>query len=225
MINDKLLKRLAEIIEQGNIVFSTRIENGGIIETDKLLAFRTAALSFIQRVYGSRSPQYIEFEKHVYDKFSMGHPSVDAIKNGLAQLSVIKDEIAGDWLFTVKGLIGSEIFADFLEMAEYLVAQDYKDAAAVIAGSALEEHLRQLCLKNGIEIVITTGTDVKPKKADSMNSDLSGKDVYNKLDQKAVTTWLDLRNKAAHGKYTEYNKQQVEGMIQAVIEFMARVSL
>ena len=26
--------------------------------------------------------------------------------------------------------------------------------------------------------------------------------VYSTLDQKSVTAWLDLRNKAAHGKFT-----------------------
>ena len=34
-------------------------------------------------------------------------------------------------------------------------------------------------------------------------------DVYNKLDQKSVTSWLDLKNKAAHEKYSEYTKDQV----------------
>ena len=34
-----------------------------------------------------------------------------------------------------------------LEMAEHLLAADYKDAAAVLGGGVLEEHLRQLCKK------------------------------------------------------------------------------
>ncbi len=33
---------------------------------------------------------------------------------------------------------------------------------------------------------------------------------------------IDLRNKAAHGRYDDYNSQQVEFMYQAVSEFMAR---
>ena len=45
---------------------------------------------------------------------------------------------------------------------------------------------------------------------------------YNKLDQKSVTAWLDLRNRAAHGRYEEYTRDQVELMVQAVTEFMAR---
>jgi hypothetical protein len=61
-----------------------------------------------------------------------------------------------------------------------------------------------------------------PKKADLLNAELTKSHVYNNLDQKAVSAWLDLRNKAAHGRYGEYNDKQVENMIQGVTEFMAR---
>lgn len=108
-------------------------------------------------------------------------------------------------------------------MAEHLLTNDYKDAAAVITGSVLEEHLRQLCIKNAIEIEFEQNGEIKSKKADRMNSDLSKADFYNKLDHKSVTTWLDLRNKAAHGKYDVYNKDQVALMLQGITEFMSRV--
>ena len=62
-----------------------------------------------------------------------------------------------------------------------------------------------------------------PRKADRLNADLAKQDAYSKLDQKAITTWLDLRNKAAHGKFDGYNKEQVQQMLQGVTEFMARV--
>jgi glutaredoxin len=34
--------------------------------------------------------------------------------------------------------------------------------------------------------------------------------VYSLLDQKNITAWLELRNKAAHGEYEKYVAQQVE---------------
>jgi len=83
--------------------------------------------------------------------------------------------------------------------------------------------LRQLCIKSSIPTDDPkTG---KPKKADLLNSELAGASIYNKLDQKNVTAWLDLRNKAAHGKYADYNQQQVEFMMQTVTEFMTRNSV
>jgi len=59
-----------------------------------------------------------------------------------------------------------------------------------------------------------------------MNSETAGKaSVYNKLDQKNVTAWLDLRNKAAHGKYDEYTKEHVELLMQGVLNFFTRIAI
>ena len=129
-------------------------------------------------------------------------------------------------MFTVKGLIAAELFADFLEMADHLLQQGYKDPAAVIIGSVLEEHLRQLCNANSISTESKNNKGILiPKKADRLNSDLAKENVYSKLDQKAVTMWLDLRNKAAHGKYDEYTSEQVTNMYSGITEFMARMSI
>ncbi len=78
-----------------------------------------------------------------------------------------------------------------------LLDQHYKDPAAIVTGSVLEAHLRKLCGKHGIAVV---KADATPKKADTLNSELTAAGAYSKLDQKSVTAWLDLRNNAAHGK-------------------------
>jgi hypothetical protein len=109
-------------------------------------------------------------------------------------------------------------------MSEYLLKEGYKDAAAVMIGSTLEEHLRHLCQSNAIPVEVNKGGIPMPKKADLLNSELTASNVYNKLDQKAVTTWLDLRNKAAHGKYSEYTKEQVDLMYHGVINFISRTA-
>ncbi len=147
------------------------------------------------------------------------------VEEGIAIPETIKDEISGGWLFSVKGLVAAEIFADFLEMAQYLLDQGYHTPAAVMAGSVLEEHLRQLCIKNGIDVETGSNGRTVPKRAGRMKDDLARKEVYNKLDQKAVDTWLDLRNSAAHGKDKEYSKEQVGLMLQGITEFLVRVGI
>jgi hypothetical protein len=119
---------------------------------------------------------------------------------------------------TLQEIIHADMFSDFLEMAEYLLAEGYKDPAAVMIGSVLEEHLRKLCEKNNINII----ENDRPKKADRLNNELSAANIYTKLDQKSITAWLDLRNKAAHGKYSEYAKEQVALMLQGIQNFMMR---
>jgi hypothetical protein len=95
-------------------------------------------------------------------------------------------------------------------MSKHLLDQGYKDAAAVIAGSSLEAHLRQLCAKAGVDTDTEAGS---PKKADRLNAELAGAEVYAKGDQKNVTAWLDLRNDAAHGHYDRYQGGQVALLI------------
>jgi len=120
-------------------------------------------------------------------------------------------------------LAHADVFADFLDMAQHLLDANYKDASAVIAGSSLEAHLRALCTKNSIDLEATkTGGEKTAKKADTLNSDLAASGVYDKLEQKTVTAWLDLRNKAAHGKYDAYDAAQVSLLVAGVREFIRR---
>lgn len=137
-------------------------------------------------------------------------------------LQALKEDIEEGYLWNVNELIHADIFTDFIEMAKYLLETGYKDPAAVLVGGVLEEHLRKLCLKNGIKIEIQKGGRTEFKQASLMNDELKGANVYANLEHKNVIAWLDLRNKAAHGKYLEYNNTQVENMLSGVRDFVTR---
>lgn len=190
---------------------------GGVYVDGMVFAqFRSAVLSFIKNVFGDEHPYYKDFDRGCKDINSY------ECEKGKGILQAIKKEIDGGWLFTLKNLVTAEVFSDFLEMAKYLLEQNYKDPAAVMIGSVLEEHLRQLCLINAIQVDALKNEKMVFKKADQLNSDLATQNIYNKLDQKNVTAWLDLRNKAAHGKYNEYLQTQVELMYSGVLDFITR---
>ncbi len=55
-----------------------------------------------------------------------------------------------------------------------------------------------------------------------MNADRAKIGVYSKLDQKNITAWLDLRNKAVRGNYSEYSKEQVTLLINGIRDFITR---
>lgn len=219
-----LIKRIDELIEHGSAVLKTRFRDGEMYPVDHvsspaMVSFRSVCLSFIERVYGENHPHFVEFRARTDGSY------LSDAERAIAFLHAIRSEISGGWLFTLKGLVAAELFSDFLEMAEHLLATGYKDPAAVMSGSVLEEHLRQLCVKHGLDVEEVKDERVVPIKADRLNANLARKDVYTKLDQKLITAWLDLRNKAAHGKYEEYTSEQVRQLISGVTEFMVRVSL
>jgi hypothetical protein len=217
---DDLVRRADELLQEGQKVLASAQSGdfGAWVNNGLMAGYRSACLSFIEMVYGTSHSHYKHFEKIV----TQSTPS-DA-EAALGIIRTISTELAGGWLVRTRQLVTAEVFADFLEMAEYLLSEDYKDAAAVIAGSALEEHLRQLCVSNGIEVTREVDGKPRPKKADLLNAELAKADVYNKLDQKAVTMWLDLRNKAAHGHYDDFTGEQVGTMLSGVTEFMARMT-
>jgi hypothetical protein len=184
----------------------------------EVVRFVTRARAAVHRIAGQSSVYAKQCEEIVGKG---GYPGYLA-RHLAGVLESLKTDVSLGYLESQKELIHGEVFADFLEMAQHLLDEGYKDAAAVIAGSSLEAHLRLLCEKNGISTEMASGSGVGAKKAERLNTDLAGASVYSKLDQKNVTAWLDLRNKAAHGLYAEYSSPQVALLILGVRDFMVR---
>jgi hypothetical protein len=121
-------------------------------------------------------------------------------------------------LQTLEELIHSDVSGDYLQQADALLRAGYKDPAIVLAGSVLEQHLRQLATKYGITI-FAGGVW---KKADRLNADLAKAGVYGKTEQKAVTALLGRRNEAAHGEYGLYTAQDARLMLDQIQGMLAR---
>ncbi|HKC00834.1 MAG TPA: hypothetical protein VKD23_18775 [Terriglobales bacterium] len=216
-----LERRIDQLVAQaGTALRNSRIGQYSHIpamEVEEWAALRAAGLAFIESTFGREHSYYIEFDKKARDSWESSG------KYALGILTAVRDQIKGGWVETTKGLVSAEVFADFLEMAEHLLEQKYKDPAAVMVGSVLEEHLRQVCAAASLPVEDLSHGKIVPRKADSLNADLAKVGKYSKLDQKQVTAWLDLRNKAAHGKYSEYANEQVVLMLAGVRDFVSRV--
>jgi len=180
----------------------------------------TRIKAIVKRITGNDS-EYYKRIKEIFVKYDKLNDYIK-LKPLKGVLDGLYQDLKAGYLKSFSELIHADIFSDYIEMAEYLLEEGYKDPAAVITGSTLEEHLRKLCIKNGINIEIMSSGKLRPKKADAINSELAKQGVYNKLEQKSVTAWLDLRNKAAHGKYSEYNENQVKQLIIGVRDFIVR---
>src|SRR5204862_4943857 len=91
----------------------------------------------------------------------------EILPNRVGALRALRRDYEAGFLTRVQSLVRAELFVDFLEMAEHLLQQGYKDPAAVLIGSVLEEHLRALCSVRGIPCDVAG----KAQKAESMNGD------------------------------------------------------
>ncbi|HAH49674.1 MAG TPA: DUF4145 domain-containing protein, partial [Planctomycetaceae bacterium] len=126
------------------------------------------------------------------------------------------DDMRGGYLVGMKELVEAEIFSDFMDQAEELYSKGYHPAAAVVAGCVLEDALRKLCEQQSkIEL------RDKPKLS-WMNDRLKEHDIYNMLTHKKITANAELRNKAAHGEWEEFDKDDVKEMMSSINTFMQK---
>ena len=176
----------------------------------------TRAKAVIERASGTTSAYSRQLEEALQRKT---HHDFDKLQMAIGILEALREDIESGYLSSLPELIHAELFSDFLEMAQHLLEEGLKDASAVIAGGTLEAHLRQLSAKNG---VTTTHVKGRSKKAEQLNSDLAGAAAISKLDQKNITAWLDLRNMAAHARYSEYSQEQVSLLLSGIRDFMTR---
>ena len=181
------------------------------VDSDKANQWGISSLHLIEKIFGEESTHFVKF-----NEFFTGFDSIvgfDNAKSALAIFRAAKDDYENGYLFNTKVLIEAEVFDDFLEQAEHLLKQGYFAPAAVIASCVLEDGLRKL----GQRKIPSFPTD---KTIDPMNIELAKNGIYSALWQKKITALADLRNKAAHGKWTEFTKKDVEDMIRDVRRFM-----
>lgn len=130
----------------------------------------------------------------------------------------IKSDLESGMLADVRQLLRAEIFSDFLEMAAHLLEEGYKDPAAVVLGAVLEDSLRKLAESRGLATNSPAG---KALTIDPLNVALAKDGAYNALVQKQITSWANLRNDAAHGRFVAYDEGQVKHMMQFLEKFCA----
>jgi hypothetical protein len=168
----------------------------------------TSCLNILRRVFGDQSDFYRKFDGLYGDFHDLG-----PVMKAQGILKAAKDDYERDLLFDTRTLVEAEVFDDFLEQARHLFDFGYYPASVVIAGSVLEDGLRKICQRNKIEIA-------EKAKLDQMNAELAKHGVYNNLQQKRITVLADIRNKAAHGKWEDFDRKDAEEMVDQVRAFM-----
>ena len=206
----QICERFEQLIHVGSAVLATKTvaSSGSYVDGVKSEAWGMSCISFIGRVLGKDSEHYQRFDHH-YSRIS----SFSSAARAAAVLAAAYEDYRGGYLFNTIKRIRAEMFDNFLEQAEHMLADGYFGVSAVIAGAVLEDTLRKMCVKAGMTLSAAP-------KLETMNADLARAGVYDKLIQKKVTWLADLRNKAAHGKWDDFGPADVEDMLRATRRFV-----
>lgn len=213
-ITEKLIERTVQLLTKAQNVAGTRYNDSSenVFAPDEVNStafheWKNNTQNFILLVCGETSPYY----KNFIDGVKSAYPS--DVDHGIGILRALKEDLGLGYLSRVKDLVSAEIFTDFIEMAQHLLDNNYKDPAASLVGAVLENGLRQIAQKH--TIAVKPGDDIG-----ALNTKLADKEVYSRLIQKQIQAWKAIRDSADHGKFNDYKKEDVETMLSGVQRFL-----
>jgi hypothetical protein len=213
-MEEKFLERIKQLLEKAEKVKATHKPNPpGVIgfptlDEDAFFEWKSNVENLIILTSGRDSVYYQNFINNVKNGY---RSEVDI---GIGILRALKEDLEKGCLTSVRDLVIAEVFTDFLDMAEHLLEKGYKDPAASLIGAVLEDGLRRIAEKHNV--TVKHDDDIS-----SLNTRLANKEIYNRLIQKQIQVWKDIRNSADHGKFDEYNSDQVRLMLEGVRKFLA----
>ena len=140
-------------------------------------------------------------------------------------LKGLKDIYESGFLDDLETRVTANISADYMTQVEGLLDEGQPGQydhvpGAVLCGAVLEDALRRLCERQTPQVP-TKKPNGDPKKLNSLIQDLQNANAFNKLKADQLRSWAKVRNYAAHGEFAEFNRDDVDLMVNGVRNFLA----
>jgi hypothetical protein len=129
----------------------------------------------------------------------------------LVLLNLLRDIDAG-MIAALADQARAETFDDFLDHAVEYAKSQRKNESGVIAGVVFEDSLRRVCRKHGVP--------EKGVKLDALISELSSKGVLTAVKAKRARAAADVRTKATHAQWDEFELDDVRAAIALTRELI-----
>ena len=215
-IKSLALKRIDELVIALSEQRKPALQTGSSqIDTPTVWRFMMTALQATRAICSENSPHYIELHEAMNEYKNTGILQTD---KWLGILQSVSDDLRSGMLSNIQELIAAEVFTDLSEMAGYLSEQGYHLPAIAIAGAVLEDALRKICLKNGVEWSDHSSIA-------KLNMILYKTNVYDKVQFGQIEAWGKLRNKVDHGDFTnldEISAKDTSRFIDGIQNFVLR---
>lgn len=213
-IEDDLRARIAQLIKESSAL-SRGNEHGQCTDERQqqfCSAWLTAAHNAIHRACPDPKAPY----RQKADKVALGNHGY-GIHAGVGELAAVLQNLLTDadagLLASVADRARAETFDDFLDHAEAYANENRKNESGVIAGVVLEDTLRRICAKLDIA--------EKGVKLDALISELAARGELTAVKAKRARAAADVRTKATHAQWGEFEVSDVQATISFTRELIA----
>ena len=149
--------------------------------------------------------------------------------HGIRELVGILEALQSDYVngfnIGLEDIILAEAARDYMSQADALLGDGVPGQfdhvpAAVLCGAVLENRIRTYCEQQRPPLPTVT------PKGDAMTlgpliSELDKANAFDKQTRNMLKSWADIRNHAAHGRFDEFSREQVELMLMGANQFLA----
>lgn len=189
------------------------------IDRERLTKWKTNSVSLLDQVIPSTS---------VHRRIIAAVQEITALHElvwGISSLRGLADDLENGFLSDISTQIESALASNYMEQAEGLLKEGQSGKydhvpAAVLAGAVLEKSLRSLCDKQ-VPPVPTLNSKGEQKTLNPLIDDLKKSGLFNESKAKQLRAWAAIRNHAAHGEFDQFNRTDVEQLLQGVNNFLA----
>ena len=212
--NEHIRSRVDSLHGEGCSVLATHKDPPSHDHTDQTLDFgqfagwKTRAIVCLEDLFG-KGHTYVEDFKN-YTKYVGTKGSANA---GIQILAAVLSDIDSGYVEGFRKLIAAGVFADFLSQAEHLLEQGYVAPSASLAGAVLEQGLSSIAKNNEITVRVSD-------ELSALNQKLADAGVYNRLKQKEVSLWIDIRNNATHKEFGDVKEEDARKLIEGAQSFL-----
>jgi hypothetical protein len=236
-LKSKYLLRFDELIAEGEnihkdirpehtysgksfIDYSDIITTTHPVDWQRYIEWRTKVSSLLCNIVSKDNVHY-----QTIIGFSKINNTKEHLEYGLSLLKGIKEDFKNGMLESIASQWEAANLAEYMTQAEQLLGEGISGKfdhipAAVLAGAVLEKALRGLCQKCNPPIPILNNAN-EPLQLNGLIDALKKADIFNELTAKQLRAWADIRNKAAHGEFDKFKKNDVDLMLKGVGSFLA----
>ena len=177
------------------------------------IAWLASAQNLVHFVLGDSSSPYKDRTDSICSE-SHGYMIHEAVGSVAAMLRALSTDIDNGLISSIENQTRGVVFSDFLDHARAYAERNQPSESGAISGVVFEDTIRTLCRMHNVE---ENGVQL-----DLLISQLSKKGVLSQIKAKRARAAANVRTKATHAQWDEFDRSDVMATIEFTQELISK---